>query len=449
MPAGPVLQSSAMRISVLGAGYVGLVTGACLAGLRHSIQILEVDPRRLEPLREGTVPFHEPGIQQLVSEGMAQGSLMAAGNAAEALHDADLAMICVGTPLHADGDADLSQIMNACSMLADTAPDMPVVVRSTLPLGTTPFVFEWLRHTGRNTVVTNPEFLRQGSAISDFMAPTRIVIGTESGAPTPLSDRVAGLYRELDAPLLVTDFNSAEMVKNAANAFLATKLSFVNEVADLCEAYGADVEDVIRGMGLDPRIGGTYLRPGIGFGGSCLPKELANLVRLGRREGLTMSLMSGAAQTNEDRGSRVADRLEGAVGPLRGRRVAVLGLSFKPHTDDTRYSPAMALIDVLAERGADVVAHDPVVTAPSREGFSQADTAEAAMRGACIVVLATEWPEYRDLDWALLAEVADEPTMYDGRGALDHGLLARSGWTVISVGRPLDRDRARRETVAR
>jgi UDPglucose 6-dehydrogenase len=263
------------------------------------------------------------------------------------------------------------------------------------------------------------------------------VVGSDRGEENPAVARLRSLYAGFEAPFIVTDFASAEMIKNAANAFLATKLSFINEVADLCEAYGADVKAVVRGMGLDPRIGESYLRPGIGFGGSCLPKELANLVRLGGARELAVPLMRGAARTNEERPARIAERLAELVGGLQGRRVAVLGLTFKPHTDDTRYSPSLALVGQLLERGATVIAHDPVlaIDAPLGHVVQRADEPEAAVSGADLVVLATEWPIYQDLDWRQLASAARNPVIYDGRGALDGQALANAGWTVAGIGR--------------
>jgi UDPglucose 6-dehydrogenase len=427
-----------MHVTILGAGYVGLVTGACLARMGHRVSLVEINPQRLEPLLVGKVPFHEPGLQEVLSEGLKGGALSATGDEAEAMRPADLVMVCVGTPLRHDGDADLSQVEEACAGIARCRTDVPVVVRSTLPLGSTPRLAEWLGRQDPASIVTNPEFLRQGTAVADFLSPTRIVIGTHDGAANPVSEAVTELYARLEAPLILTDFNSAEMIKNAANAFLATKLSFINEVADLCEAYGADVDAVVTGVGLDPRIGSTYLRPGIGFGGSCLPKELANMVRLGQRRGLAMPLMEGAARTNDERSTRIADRLEDEVGPLRDLRIALLGLAFKPDTDDTRYSPAIALAGTLLDRGARVRGHDPVVpqqrSAELLPDMERVDAPEEAVHGSDLVILATEWPEYRSMDWAGLAAVAGRAILYDGRNALDRDSIRAGGWRLLAVG---------------
>ena len=429
-----------MKITVVGGGYVGLVSAACLARRGHGVHILEANPARLEPLRRGVIPFYEPGLQEIVDEGLRNQRLLATSDPVDAYRGAELALICVGTPLGEDGAADMRQVRAACDVIAEVSPELPVVVRSTLPLGESDEVMRLLRRRDATSIVTNPEFLRQGSAVRDFEEPTRIVIGTPDGRPTALSKTVEELYPTANAPVLVTDYRSAEMIKNASNAFLATKLSFINELADLCESYGADVGEVARGVGMDPRIGGSYFVPGIGFGGSCLPKELANLVRLGRHEGLEMPLMAGAARVNEDRPRRIAHRIESLLGPVRGKRIAVLGLSFKPDTDDTRHSPALALIANLAERGATVIAHDPAVPAAATNGLplARAASPEEAIIGASVVILATEWPIYRDLDWTGLRDVAGAPTVFDGRNALDHGALERAGWRVISVGRAAD-----------
>ncbi|HEV8054426.1 MAG TPA: nucleotide sugar dehydrogenase, partial [Candidatus Limnocylindrales bacterium] len=284
------------------------------------------------------------------------------------------------------------------------------------------------------SVVSNPEFLREGTALHDFLHPDRIVIGADDRRA---AEKVASLYASLDAPVLITDPASAETIKYAANAFLATKLSFINEVADLCEAYEADVDAVVEGIGLDPRIGATYLRPGIGFGGSCLPKELANMVRLGQRRGMAMPPMHGAAQTNDGRATRIVDRLEELLGPVHGCRIALLGLSFKPDTDDLRYSPSLAVADVLAARGATVIGHDPAVPVAATSGSAifRAGTPSEVVAAADLVILGTEWPLYATLDWSGLAARAARPILYDGRNVLDHEALRAAGWRVIAVGR--------------
>lgn len=427
-----------MDITVLGSGYVGLTTTACLAHLGHVVTTFDPSAQRTSLLRAGKVPLHEKGLPQLLDEGLAAGRIRVSETAVEALEGAPLVLICVGTPLDDDGRADLSQVQAACGSIADAAAGADVVVRSTLPLGETASVGQWLNRSKMDLVLTNPEFLRQGAAVADFLRPTRIVIGTADGITTPAAERLLTVYAAIEAPILVTDFTSAEMIKNTANAFLATKLSFINEVADLCEAYGADVEAVVAGIGLDPRIGSTYLSPGIGFGGSCLPKELANLVRLGQERGLEIPLMVGAAQTNEQRASRIVDRIESLTGSVRGLRVGLLGVAFKPGTDDIRHSPSLAVASILRDRGADVNAHDPVVPNLATDGIpgiQRSSDPMAACELADLVILGTEWPEYLQLDWTELAGRVRRAVIFDGRNVLDAGQLRMQGWQVIQVGR--------------
>lgn len=425
------------NVAVMGAGYVGLVSAACLAQMGHSVAVVENDPKRLEPLLEGRSPFFEPGLDALIALTIEAGSLRPTGDIAQAIDGAGLVLVCVGTPILPDGQSDLRQVIGACGMIAAHAPRVPVAMRSTLPLGATQHLVEWLHRDSADTIVTNPEFLRQGTAIADFMEPTRVVVGTSTGEATPTSELLRQLYAGVGAPFLVTDFNSAEMIKNVANAFLATKLSFINEVADLCEAYGADVEEVIKGIGLDPRIGASYLRPGIAFGGSCLPKELANIVSLGATKGLDIPLLRGAAETNDSRPVRIADRLTTLLGDLDGFRVALLGLAFKPGTDDLRYSPAVALATAIAARGATVVAHDPAVPLNARidiAGLERAGSPAEAIDGADLVVIATDWPVYADLDWTSLTRVVRRAIIFDGRNMLDASSMREAGWQLIRIG---------------
>ncbi len=430
-------RGRALEIAVLGAGYVGLVTAACLTRLGHRVVVVETDPHRLAALEEGNVPFSEPMLDDLVAEGLASRALRVTGDPADALPGADAILICVGTPLAADGTADLTQVRSACAAISTHAPLTPVVVRSTLPPGVAESLAIWLGRTDQRTIVVNPEFLRQSTAVHDFLAPTRIVIGTADGAPCAVSRLVERIYAQTAAPVLVTDYASAIIIKNAANAYLATRLTFINEVADLCEAYGADIDLVRQGLSLDPRIGSSYLRPGIGFGGSCLPKELANVARMGRQAGLRLTTVEGAQADNRDRPARAVDRVERLLGGLRGRRVAVLGLSFKPGTDDIRDSPALALVLELLERGARVRAHDPAVPRTATDhvrSLERVMNPSDAMRGADLVILATEWPSYRHLGWRGLAEIVRQPILFDTRAMLDRTVLAAAGWMVIQVG---------------
>ena len=426
-----------MELAVIGAGYVGAVTAVCLADRGHTVSLVEIAGARLAEYEGGRVPFYEPGLDDLFGKVLASGRLHVTNDGRSAVASSELVLVCVGTPLSSDGEPDLRQVETACRTIGESANKPIVVVRSTLPMGATPRLAEWLGRASLEGVVTNPEFLAQGSAIRDFTAPTRIVIGTVDGEPSRAAARVDELYAGMEAPRIVTDFASAEMIKNVANGFLATKLSFINEVADLCEAYGADVEAVVRGIGLDPRIGSGYLRPGIGFGGSCLPKELANLVRLGQSRGLPMRMFGAAGAANDGRAGAIAERLERVFGPLDGRRIAMLGLAFKADTDDTRYSPAVGLARELMARGANVVAHDPAVplsVSAMISGLQRAETVEAAFAGADLAILATDWPEYRSLDWVRLGGIVRSRIIFDGRNALDAAALRNVGWWVVRIG---------------
>ncbi len=404
---------------MIGAGYVGAVTAACLADQGHHVSLVELPGPRLDAFQAGRIPFFEPGLDDLFRSSIAARRVHVTSDLEAAVARSSAVLVCVGTPLSSDGEADLAQIESACRALSVADPS-------------TVLVATWLARPSLKDVVSNPEFLAQGTAIRDFRRPSRIVIGTEDGQASPASALVDDLYAGVDAPRIITDFATAEMIKNVSNGFLATKLSFINEVADLCEAYDADIEAVVQGIGLDPRIGASYLRPGIGFGGSCLPKELANLVRLGRTRGLAMP-----ATANDERGTVAADRIEQILGPVEGLRIAFLGLSFKPNTDDTRYSPALSLATELVGRGATLLAHDPAVSFGATEsipGLGRAASVAEAVVDADLVVLATEWDHYRALDWSAIGSSVRSRVLFDGRNVLDARALRRAGWLVLRIG---------------
>lgn len=425
-----------MEIAVFGGGYVGLVTAAGFAAFGHRVRVFDTDAEKLTAIENGSAPFFEVGLDEAIREAHRAGRLVASRTVEGATAGADVAMICTGTPLTSDGESDVSQVAAAATMIAVGGTNVAVIVRSTLPLGASLELGMWLDRASMEGVATNPEFLRQGSALEDFRNPIRIVIGTSDGHPNRAARLLLDLYEQTPGARFVTDFATAEMIKNAANAFLATRLSLVNEIADLCEAYGANISDVTSAVGLDPRVGSSYMTPGIGFGGSCLPKELANLVRLAERKGLTVRALEGSGRSNDVRPVRIADRLERQLGLMRGRRVALLGLAFKAGTDDTRYSPAIALARALVAKGAEVVAHDPCVrtNAALPQGVKRVSHVEDAVEGAGLTVIATEWPDYLALDWSVLAGAAKVPALYDGRRLLDASRMADLGWRVISVG---------------
>ena len=439
-----------MRIVVLGLGYVGLVTATGLARLGQSVVGVDTDEAKLEALRRGEAPFYEPNLQGELTQQLTDGRLQVTDDAVAALRGAEMAMICVGTPSGPTGDADLAAVDAVVDMLGrHLEPGTVVVLRSTVPVGTTRRVEAVLNAAVRArldgdhvSVLVNPEFLRTGRALEDFLRPTRVVIGT-TGSPGPETDRLAALYRAFDTPILVMDAESAELVKNAANSYLATRVSFVNELAALCEATGAAVEHVIAGLATDPRIGAEYLRPGLGYGGSCLPKDVQSMLAMGREHGVSLELIAATDRVNASLPGRIVDRLAAVLGSLDGTRIAVLGLAFKPDTDDIRESPALRVAAELHARGVEVVGCDPQAAALARRALPWlvvADDPISAIRGADAAVLATEWAQYVTLDLSAAAAAMRRPVLLDGRQALDAQRAIDAGLVYIGVGEPVDRE---------
>ncbi|MDQ3897392.1 MAG: UDP-glucose/GDP-mannose dehydrogenase family protein [Actinomycetota bacterium] len=426
-------------IAVIGAGYVGLTTAACFAGLRHRVTCADVVPEKVEQLSRGQIPILEAGLPELVRAGIAGGRLSFVLGAGAAVGDAEFVYLCVPTPQSADGSADLSYIRDAAAEIGPLlAPESVVVNKSTVPVGSTRVVEEVL---GRDdvTVVSNPEFMREGSAVHDFMHPDRIVIGADDQAAAA---RVASLFSALRAPVIVTDPASAETIKYASNAFLAAKVSFANAVANVCEAVGADVRDVLLGMGYDKRIGFEFLKPGPGYGGSCFPKDIRALIRIAEDAGYDFGLLRGVDQVNADQFARVVGKVERMVGgSLAGQPVAVWGLTFKARTDDLRMSPALEIARRLSALGADVRAYDPAVEPARAEtderlaGISVGADAYGVCEGAAAVVVLTEWDEFRRLDFAKVAAALDRPRVVDARNLLDPAALRRRGFAYEGIGR--------------
>lgn len=423
--------SEPVRVAVVGAGYVGLTTGACLAAMGHRVVCTDIDEGRVAQLRAGRVPFHEPGLPAVVGRGLDSGRLSFAVGSTAAAAEADLVFLCLPTPTLPDGSVDIELIKE---MAAEIGPHLRkgavVVTKSTVPMGSSQVVAERL---GRPdvAVVSNPEFLREGTAVDDFMNPDRVVIGAVDRAAAA---RVAGLYEPLSAPILVTDPSSAELIKYATNAFLATKLSFVNAVAAICEEVGADIAAVLEGMSADPRVGADFMQPGPGWGGSCLPKDSRALVALAAGAGYDFPLLRGAIAQNDGQFDRIAGKVADRVA-LDGARIGLLGLAFKAGTDDTRASPALEIARRLVSSGAEVRAYDPVVTAVDVAGVTVEPDPYEACRGAGAVVVATEWPELADLDPARMAEVMAEFHVIDARGILDRDAWRDCGFTYQGIGR--------------
>ncbi|MFI9810819.1 UDP-glucose dehydrogenase family protein [Saccharothrix variisporea] len=420
------------RIAVVGTGYVGLTTGACLASLGHRVVCADVDVLKVSRLRAGQVDILEPGLTELVGEGQAAGRLHFTADLTTAVADAEVVFLCLPTPMGAGGAADLSAVESVARDLREVLPYGTVVVcKSTVPVGTSQRVAALL---GREdvAVVSNPEFLREGSAVRDFLHPDRIVVGSDS---PQAAERVAALFAKLGAPTVLMDAASAEMVKYAANCFLAMKLSYVNAVAELCELVGADVSSVTDGMGYDRRIGQSFLKPGPGWGGSCLPKDTHAMVQIAESVGVDFALVKATIDTNHRQQRRVVDKVRDAVGgTLAGARIGILGLAFKAGTNDLRDSPALAVAELLAFEGAELVAHDPEIREPL-VGMTVVDDPYSAVRDADAVVLLTEWPEFRTLDWARVAGLMNGVLVLDTRNHLDEDALRRAGLVREGLGR--------------
>ncbi len=429
------------RIAVIGTGYVGLTTGACFARLGHEVICADIDVDKVNRLNRGEVPIFEPGLDQVVQEGRAAGRLSFVIGAAQAAAQCEFIYLCVPTPQSADGTADLSYIEAAAREIGPVLHANAIVVnKSTVPVGSTKVVERALARPDV-AVVSNPEFLREGSAVDDFLRPDRVVIGADDQSAAV---RVASLYADVPAPLMVTDPASAETIKYACNAFLATKLSFVNAVAAVSEAVGADINDVILGMGYDKRIGHEFLRPGPGWGGSCFPKDTVALIAIAEHHGYDFHLLRGVLAVNEEQFGRVSNKvckaIAGSAGDVAGKTVAVWGLTFKARTDDLRESPALKVIGRLLLAGLKVRAYDPAISPASAgsealAGIEVCEDAYDACTGADALVVLTEWDEFKWLDFERVRELMVSPRVVDGRNHLDRAELIRRGFTYEGIGR--------------
>jgi len=427
------------RIAIFGAGYAGLVTGACFAELGHSVVVRDIVPEKVAALRAGEVPFYEPGVDDLIERNSERLDFTL--DAAEAVAGAEFVFICVDTPPTYSGDADLSRVWTVIEELPASAERLILVMKSTVPVGTGEKVRAALDARGLNAVgyASNPEFLAEGTAVRDFLQPDRIVVGAFEEAD---AEAVQQLHAGLDAPVVRTDVASAEMIKLASNAFLGTRISFINEIANVCELVGADVNDVARGMGLDARIGTSYLRPGVGFGGSCFPKDISFLKLLAGNSGYHFQLLNSVIEVNELQKRRVVGKLQKHLGSLRGKTVALLGLAFKANTDDLREAPSIVLASRLLAEGADVRAWDPVADASEvLKGVSFHETVLETVTGADAAVVVTEWEQLRSLASAETRQAMRTPLVIDGRNLLDPDEVRAAGFAYEGIGRassPLD-----------
>jgi UDPglucose 6-dehydrogenase len=432
-----------MRVSMIGAGYVGLVSGACFADFGHQVTCIDKDLRRVATLKQGDIPIFEPGLAELVEANVRQGRLEFTDQAAS-VAQADAVFIAVGTPSRrGDGYADLSFVYEAVREIAPHLSKTAVIVtKSTVPVGTGDEIEHILCETRPDAelqVVSNPEFLREGAAIQDFKHPDRIVVGTDDArARTVLAEIYRPLYLNA-APIFYVSRRTAELIKYASNAFLATKITFINEIADLCEQVGADVQDIARGMGLDNRIGSKFLHPGPGFGGSCFPKDATALLKTAQDHGVALRIVETVSAVNDQRKRAMARKVVAALGgSVRGKIIAVLGLAFKPNTDDTRDSPAIPLITALQDLGASVRAYDPAgmeQAKPALPAVHYCGSAYAAAEGAAALVIATEWEQFRALDLTRLKSIMAQPVIVDLRNIYRIDEMKRAAFRYVAVGR--------------
>ncbi|MEV4474096.1 UDP-glucose dehydrogenase family protein [Nonomuraea salmonea] len=431
-----MVRTPERQVAVFGAGYIGLVTGACLAELGHRVVVRDIDPGKVALLRSGDVPIYEPDLGDMIARNKERLSFTT--DLGETLDGAEIAYVCVDTPPSASGDADLSRVWSVVRSLEGAEHLRAVVMKSTVPVGTGTRVRAALDEAGLSHVgyAANPEFTAEGSAVRDFMRPDRIVIGSADDATAAL---VAELHEGIEGPVVVMDVRSAEMVKLASNALLATKISFINEIATLCEKTGADVEEVARAVGLDHRLGPHFLRPGIGWGGSCFPKDSEALRQLASNTGYHLQLLSAVIEVNNLQKRRAIQKLKDELGTLTGMRVALLGLTFKPGTDDMREATSTVLAGRLLAEGAEVRCWDPMARPAEVEPWTSTTrlaTPELAVEGADAAIVVTEWPQLKEADWAGMAATMRRPVLFDGRNLLDPREMRGLGYTYMGVGRP-------------
>ncbi len=428
------------KICIVGTGYVGLVTGTCFADLGNSVTCVDVDESKIARLRNGEMTIFEPGLEEIMQRNVAVGRLSFTTSYAEAVQDAQFAFIAVGTPSGMGGEADLTYVRAAARSIAEVMTGPLVIVnKSTVPIGTGDWVSEIVEKYRPEdmpfSVVSNPEFLREGSAVHDFMYPDRIVLGA---VHKRAAEEVAQLYLSLRAPIIITDLRTAEMIKYASNAFLANRISFINEIASICERLGADVKEVAVGMGYDKRIGAHFLDAGIGYGGSCFPKDVKALEHMAAVHGSHPQLLRAIMEINRDQRLRVLQRLRELVGPLHDRQIGLLGLAFKPNTDDIRESPALELARLILHEGAQVKAYDPVAMDNARQVLGDVQYCQDAYevaRGSDALVVVTDWNEFKHLHMATVKDLMRSPVLIDGRNIYDVAEMQALGFTYRGIGR--------------
>jgi len=432
------------KIAVIGVGYVGLVTGTCLADMGNKVTCIDINEQRIEMLNAGEIPIFEPGLEELVRRNAQAGRLTFTTSYPEGLKEAEYVFIAVGTPSGVDGEADLKYVHSAAESIAEVM-DHPLIIvnKSTVPVGTGDWVADIVRNARREDiefwVVSNPEFLREGSAVTDFLSPDRVVLGSFEHEA---ADRVAQLYLPLRAPIVITDLRTAEMIKYASNAFLASRISFINEIANICEALGADVKEVAAGMGYDKRIGSGFLDAGVGYGGSCFPKDVKALAHMASIHGRHPQLLRAIMEINQDQRRAIIRKIRTLINGVNGKTIGILGLAFKPNTDDIRDAPASEIIRLLQNEGASIRAYDPVAMENARQELGSeitfcSDIYEVAT-GCDALVLLTEWNEFRHLNLQRIAESMRSPVLVDGRNMYQVEEMRQAGFIYHGVGRGYD-----------
>ncbi len=429
-----------MNLAIIGSGYVGLVTGTCFAEVGHNVICVDNDAKKVEMLRAGRIPIYEPGLEDLIKKNVAAGRLSFTTSIQDAIDKSLVVFIAVPTPPQPDGSVDLSYIEAVAREIAGVLTDYRVIVdKSTVPVKTGEKVAQTINRYNKKgvtfDVVSNPEFLREGSAVADLMKPDRIVFGTSTEKATEIMTEI---YKPFNAPILVTDLNSAELIKHASNSFLALKISYINAVAAICEASGADVEKVAEGMGADHRIGRAFLNAGIGYGGSCFPKDLSAFIRISDDLGYDFKLLKQVEEINRGQRERFLRKIRESLWVLRDKKIGVLGLAFKGNTDDVRSSVAIELVKEMVKEGAKVRAYDPKAmekAAPMLPGVTLTATAEEVAEGADAVIVATEWTDFKTVDWKKIKQAMNSPLLFDGRNLLDPAKMKALGFDYSSIGR--------------
>ncbi|MGW7159261.1 UDP-glucose dehydrogenase family protein [Paenibacillus taichungensis] len=431
------------NIVVLGTGYVGLVSGTCFAEKGNNVICCDIDQVKIDNLNKGIIPIYEPGLEELIKKNVIEGRLSFSLNIPQAIQEAEIIYIAVGTPMSSNGEADLSYVKNAAKSIGENLDSYKVVVnKSTVPVGTGRLVKKIISDYMSNKsisfdVVSNPEFLREGSAVSDCFNMERAVIGAENDRAAQI---ISELHRPFNTRILITDLESSELIKYASNAFLATKISFINEISKLCEIVGADVEQVSQGMGMDQRIGLKFLQAGVGYGGSCFPKDTQAIVQTASSYGVNLGIIQAAIDANEKQPLSVVEKLSDIFGDISNKRVAVLGIAFKPNTDDLRYAPAIKVISDLVEKGVIVKAYDPVVHLKAQEVIGNkvqcVDNMYDALYEADVCIIMTEWDQIVSMDLVRVKKLMTEPIIIDGRNCLNKNDMYINGFSYYSIGRP-------------